>query len=1262
VSRTPSGATSSFPSSSSSFSALCVFDPAPVPDCPSFFISSASARLLSSPRLSLISQFRNLLLYFLFLFLAWFSWVPELHSQVCKISRSISNAFKSGDLGSKPTLLFGIRANGFKGTAMIDSGATSQFIDYDYAKKHGFLLRRKAQSEILSVFDGSPALSGMLTHECDVKLVLDQHVEEITLQVTKLGSSDIVLGMSWLDLHDPQLHFRRRHISFTSGHCEAHCLPKRQHSISFINASALKHLAEDNVSFCGQLAFSNSNLDLTSLETRYWGSGTKIIDLKAHIPKEYHDFLHLFEETPAKKLPPHRYIDHKIPLEKGSIPPFGPLYSLSQLELEALRKFLEEHLSKGFLRASSSPAASPILFAKKKDGSLRLCVDYRGLNKITIKNRYPLPRIDETLDQLRKARYYTRFDVRDGYYRIRMADGEEWKTAMRTRYGLFEWLVMPMGLTNAPATFQNYINDTLRKFIDIFCVVYIDDILIYSDTLEDHVSHVRKVLAALQDAGLYLKPEKCEFHTTETEFLGFIISHNGISMDPRKVQTIQDWETPENVHDVQVFLGFANFYRRFIKGYSRVCRPLFKLLQKNYKFCWSPEAQNTFQQLKERFTSAPILKYFEPSLPSTLEVDSSDTVTSGVLLQPAEKESKILHPIAYFSKKMLPAECNYSIGEKELLAIVNAFKEWRHYLEGAAHQITVLSDHLNLKEFTSTMKLNRRQARWAEKLAAYDFVITHVPGKSNGRADALTRRSGDLPKEGDEHHNPASSILFPKNFSVSALNRDQLEDIKTTLEQDPEAQSIIDALNKGLRKHPRVPIGECEVKEDLLYVYGLVYIPNNLELQRKIIASCHDHPAAGHPGQARTYEMVSRHFWWPKMRHTIARFIRNCDTCVRTKPARHAPFGLLRPLEIPQRRWASVSMDFITGLPESKGSNTLLVMVDRLTKMAHFVPTTETVTAEGLATLVQDNLFRLHGLPENFVSDRDKLFTSQFWKELMKLLKVKTKLSTAYHPQTDGQTERVNAQLEQYLRAYSNYQQDNWVELLSMAEFSYNNSVSAATGVTPFFANYGYHPRYDLVLAPGQDLPAPETLQDYSDKMQSLQEHLQAEIALSQSVYSEQADRHRLPAPDLRPGDFVWLLRRHHKTNRPSSKLDYKRLGRFEILQKVSSHAYKLDLPPTMRCHPVFHISLLEPAASDPLPGQTQPPAPPVEIEGEDFYEIEAILDSRKYRNQVQYLVQWEGYDHPTWEPLAHFSPESLESIREFHTRYPSKPRPRRLS
>jgi hypothetical protein len=283
---------------------------------------------------------------------------------------------------------------------------------------------------------------------------------------------------------------------------------------------------------------------------------TTITDI---VPPEYHKFLPLFSEMEANKLPPHRPYDHRIPLKEGFTPPFGPIYSLSRTALEALRKWLDENLSKGFIRASSSPAGAPILFIKKGDGSLRLCVDYWGLNEGTIKNRYPLPLLHETLLRLRKAKYFTKLDIRGAYNLVRMAEGEEWKTVFRTRYGLFESLVMPFGLTNAPASFQHFINDVLRPYLDVFVTANLDDILIFSDNLDEHRKHVLKVLEAFSEPGLHLKPEKCEFHRREVKYLAFIISTSRTKMDPVKVATIQEWPEPWNVKDVQSFLDLPTF-------------------------------------------------------------------------------------------------------------------------------------------------------------------------------------------------------------------------------------------------------------------------------------------------------------------------------------------------------------------------------------------------------------------------------------------------------------------------------------------------------------------------------------------------------------------------------------------------------------------------------------------------------------------------------------------------------------------------------
>ena len=324
-------------------------------------------------------------------------------------------------------------------------------------------------------------------------------------------------------------------------------------SIAAIGANAYGRLVRNHRGRYGPLQVFklsmydlNRTLDRETVETE---------GIKGLIPEEYHDILPLFEEAVANQLPPHRPSDHTIHLKEGFQPPFGPLYSLPCFELEALKAWLEENLKKGFIRASSSPSAALILFVKKQDGSLRLCIDYRGLNEGTIKNRYPLPVLQETLMRLSKARWFTKLDVRNAYNLLRIAEGEEWKTAFRTRSGLYESLVMPFGLTNAPASFQNFINDALQPSLDHFATAYLDDILIYSDTLEEHKIHLRQVLEQLRKWGLDLKPEKCEFFRTEVKYLVLIIGREGIKMDPENIRTVRDWATPERLFDVRSFLG-----------------------------------------------------------------------------------------------------------------------------------------------------------------------------------------------------------------------------------------------------------------------------------------------------------------------------------------------------------------------------------------------------------------------------------------------------------------------------------------------------------------------------------------------------------------------------------------------------------------------------------------------------------------------------------------------------------------------------------
>ena len=417
---------------------------------------------------------------------------------------------------------------------------------------------------------------------------------------------------------------------------------------------------------------------------------------------------------------------------------------------------------------------------------------------------------------------------------------------------------------------------------------------------------------------------------------------------------------------------------------------------------------------------------------------------------------------------MVPAELNYKIYDKELLAIHKAFKHWRLYLEGATHVVLVMSDHKNLEYFTTTKVLTRRQARWSEYLSGFNYTIRYRPGKLGAKPDALTRRpdvypSGEGAYAKANAHNIQTVIQASQLFASFVLDTaSALVLIREGIQHDSFAQQQISLLYcPQLPSHSRVPTSEAHYTlseaGDLLWK-GSLYVPNHLNLQLTLLQSSHDHYLAGHPGATKTTQMLQRKYYWPNIFHDVTRYVNACTSCRRDKTVRHKPYGPLRFLPIPDRPWSSISMDFIEWLPVTEGFDTILVVVDRLTKMAHFIPTRSDIDAPQLAKIFLQNIFTKHGTPADIVSDRGKHFVSRFWASLCTLLGVRSNLSTAYHPETDGQTERTNQILEQYLRIYVNYEQNDWINLLPLAEFAYNNTTQSATGMSPFFANLSFHP------------------------------------------------------------------------------------------------------------------------------------------------------------------------------------------------------------
>jgi hypothetical protein len=1066
---------------------------------------------------------------------------------------------------------------------------------------------------------------------------------------------DMILGKDWLSKHNPHIDWLHNTI-LIQNHLISCRLPRPTPFLSAMQFNnILRNLAPDDR--VGALMLTStpdqpsSDKIFTTTSSLDEADKALLETLPDEVRKLIHQYPTVFETFEG--LPPSRDVDMKIDLidEKAS-PPWRPIYPMSEEELAALKPELEFLLKHGRIRDSLSPYGTPIFYVKQKD-KLRLVFDFRALNKNTVKNRAPLPNITEILDRLSRARFFSKFDLASGYHQIRIAEPDIPKTAFRTKYGHFEWVVMPFGLANAPATFQTMINKTFRDFIDDFVTAYIDDILVYSPTYEEHLQHLSKTLQRLSSAGLKVRLRKCQFLSTELDYLGYRIAHNSIQVLPQRTQALRDFETPTSYTELRSFLGLANCLHRFVPHLAELVAPLSSVLKghKIVPFSWSPQLQQTFDHVKLQLSNPTTLGIFNPDRPVHLYTDWSARAIGSYIAQPDDTGLEV--PIAFASRKCNTHESRYHPYMGEILALVEALRVHRPYLLNT--DVKVFTDHQSLRHLLDQAKLRPVHHRWLADILSLDFQIQWHPGEWNTIADALSRRSFTS----DQSTQASLNVLQPITMEI---NNDLLQDIKDNLPTDPQfieiSQHLIDpddpdTFDNNPDAAPRAlrtSLSRYRLKGGMLYyidkTHARIFVPN--PLRNLIISLAHDAGPSIHNNWERTFERITRYYHWPNMHKQILNYVQKCDACQRNKVARHLPYGLLEPHDVPPHRWHTVTMDFIGPLLTSEdGYDMILVIIDSASKRTRILPCKQTDNAKDIANLYIKEIWKHHGIPKKIISDRDKLFMATFWQELCKSLNIEHQLATTAHPQTDGQTEQKNDWILSILRTVIGYFQDNWSSKLHIVEFGINDTKNSSTGYTPFYLDTGQHPRsiIDISLNPADSLE----LRD----IRALYQVVKNRIREAQDKQAQHANKKRLESP-FKVGDLVLISTKDfvppNIRQRPSEKLNHRYSGPYKVIELIGpAKSCKLELPNDWHVHNVFHPEKLRPYLWD---SSSQHPLSHAPLA---VRTVEYVLDKRTLNDQEFVLVKWLNHN-PVFNCWIPATAELLEKLRNQYEEPPLLP------
>ncbi len=843
-------------------------------------------------------------------------------------------------------------------------------------------------------------------------------------------------------------------------------------------------------------------------------------------------------------------------------------YKVSLEKHQFIESQVQELLEKQIIRPSISPWAAPVVVVPKKDGSSRFCVDYRGLNAKTHLDAYPMPQIQDILESLHGATVFSTLDLKSGYWQMEMEVDSIEKTAFVTSSGLYEFLCLPFGLKNSAASFQRLMEHVLRDVKGKCCMVYIDDIVIYSSNIADHLQHLRQVLACLHKAGLTLNLKKCNFVQRSLSFLGHIVTQEGVKTDPAKVSAVESFPVPQNIKDVQRFLGLAGWYHRFIPRFSERAAPLHALKQKNVKWKWTEQCQQAFNDIKQALMQAPVLTPPDFSKAFKVQTDASNIGLGAVLTQDIEGEE---HVVAFASRLLRGAERSYSVSEKECLAVVWAVEKWRQYLEG--RKFEVITDHTALTWAFQHPKPSSRLIRWTIRLQGFHFTVRYRKGQCNVVPDVLSR-GFDSTTDTLFISTSTESTSLPCNLPVD------LSQIAMEQNNDPEIQELAIKVREQstedvMRVHyvmengclfRSVPDGKKGQKVQLV-------IPN--AFRQTFLQYAHDNPLSGHLGKMKTLLRLLESVYWPSIRNDVWKYCKECQTCQKYKASTTKAPGQLQSTPVVEPGYM-LGVDIMGPFPRSAKQNEyLLVVVDYFTKWVELFPM-RTAKASLIARILVEEIFTRWGIPAYLVSDRGTQFTSHLLDLLCKQWGVIQKLTTAYHPQTNL-TERVNRNLKPMIASYVGEQHKHWDRWLSEFRFAINSAWHESTGFSPAEIALGRKLKGPMERAlqkpPDPENPVYPTLDRQKLLIDIVRENVER-AQVKQKKYYDQ--KHRLC--EFQVGDVVWV--RTHPLSKADdgfmAKLSPKWKGPAVIKKKLGLVNYRVSFMDDPDSIDSYHVQNLK--------------------------------------------------------------------------------------